>query len=445
MNDMIPRIRPYFDWSYIDATNAFDANIPRNKLTDSIAEKLKQNYPNAKQIEFFNKGRSALMVGLDSLNMKEDDEIIVPCFTCSSILEPIISKKIKPVLVDINFDLTMDTNQIKTKINKKTKAILVTHFFGNPSNILDIKKIADESGIYIIEDCAHSFCAEISGIKIGSVGDISITSFGNDKPLSLSKGGALIINNKNILIQLNSSIENLKYNAEINEKNQFLSLLFYYMNTDSSRYNIHIGTNDYYHYFTNNDYSEDVFTHLQKEDLNLTQLIELYKLQKVSTNILWKYGKILINRLRNTSANNLTCNPLLMNTFSLNILNTAMEHISKINNIRDKNRACYIDNLKKNTSIFMPANCHNVPMLRFYIICKTPIMTANVKYKLKNNGYEVGNFNWGTTLNKKIKDRNEYKNAEYISKNIINLPCHPYLDVDEIKNICKIINSTTKI
>ena len=89
-------------------------------------------------------------------------------FYLSEVLNPIIYKKLHPILIDINFDFSMDINQIRNKISNRAKAIIVTHFFGIPSNILEIKEIANEYNLSIIEDCAHILCSKVNGLKLGS-------------------------------------------------------------------------------------------------------------------------------------------------------------------------------------------------------------------------------------------------------------------------------------
>ena len=87
-------------------------------------------------------GTDALFVALKSLNLKKNDEVIVPAMTWKSTVLAPINLGLKTKLVDIekngsNFDL----NDLKRKISKKTKAIIVVHLYGNPGNIKDIKKL----------------------------------------------------------------------------------------------------------------------------------------------------------------------------------------------------------------------------------------------------------------------------------------------------------------
>ena len=157
-DDMLARIRPYFNSSYIQAIDQLDPETPREEYSREISKKLMKYYPNAKGIEFIDLGRHSLKLALNILNIKENDEVILSSFNFPPILEPIIEEKVKPILVDVDFDFGMEIDHIADNISSKTKAVLVTHFWGIPSNILEIKEVASEHGMYIIEDCAHTFC-----------------------------------------------------------------------------------------------------------------------------------------------------------------------------------------------------------------------------------------------------------------------------------------------
>lgn len=101
-----------------------------------------------------------------------------------------------PVFADIDedsFDLSAET--IQEKITSKTKAIIVTHIFGNPVNFTEIQKLTRNGEIKIIEDCSHAFLAEWEGNRVGTLGDIACFSLQGDKILTAGEGGILVTNN----------------------------------------------------------------------------------------------------------------------------------------------------------------------------------------------------------------------------------------------------------
>ncbi len=143
-------------------------------------------------------GASAIELAAATLSLKKNDEIIIPAHTyCASAL-PFCRYETKIVWADIDLDtMTIDPNDILKKINKKTKAIVITHLYGMPCEINKIKKICKDKKILLIEDCAQALGAKYFGKKVGTFGDMSIFSFHAQKNMStIGAGGALVINNK---------------------------------------------------------------------------------------------------------------------------------------------------------------------------------------------------------------------------------------------------------
>ena len=146
-------------------------------------------------------GTAALHLALLSLEIGKDDEVIIPSYVCQSVLNAVIYNGAKPILADIDSDFqrngfNISSNTIKPLITKKTKAIIVPHLFGIPSNIPEIRKIAKK--IPIIEDCAQSLGAKSNGKMLGTFGDVSIFSFYATKMISTGHGGMVLTNSKKI-------------------------------------------------------------------------------------------------------------------------------------------------------------------------------------------------------------------------------------------------------
>ncbi len=149
----------------------------------------------------FNSGRSCLLAILESINIKKGDEIIVQAFTCNAVINPIIKMGAKPVFVDLKDDLNINEKKIQAAISSKTKAVIVQHTFGWPAEIKEIKDICKDNNIYLIEDCAHSLGAKYDNQYVGSFGDIGFFSFGRDKIISSVFGGMVVVNNKELKIK----------------------------------------------------------------------------------------------------------------------------------------------------------------------------------------------------------------------------------------------------
>jgi dTDP-4-amino-4,6-dideoxygalactose transaminase len=144
----------------------------------------------------FNSGRSALMAILQTFNIGQGDEVLIQAFTCVAVPDPIIWVGAKPIYVDIDESLNIDSKLLEKHINSKTRAIIVQHTFGIPAKIEMIKKIAQKYNLILIEDCAHSLGATLDGKKVGIFGDAAFFSFGRDKVISSVFGGMAIISSK---------------------------------------------------------------------------------------------------------------------------------------------------------------------------------------------------------------------------------------------------------
>lgn len=157
---------------------------------------------NSKIISFYN-ARSALFHWLKLLWVKAWDEVIIQSYTCVSVVNSVIQTWATPIFVDVDETLNISIFDLKSKITENTKVIILQHTFWNPANIWEIKKIADENNIFLIEDCAHSLWAEYDSKKVGTFWDLSVFSFWRDKVISTVNGGFLVINNEKYFSKVN--------------------------------------------------------------------------------------------------------------------------------------------------------------------------------------------------------------------------------------------------
>lgn len=141
-------------------------------------------------------GTAALYLSLYGLNIKNDDEVIVPTYTCSAVLNAIFMIGAKPIIVDINKeDLNISYSETIKKINKKTKAVITTHTFGYPA---DLDKFIN-LGVPLIEDCAQALGAGWKGKPVGSFGQIAVFSFYASKVITTGYGGMVYSKNKSLI------------------------------------------------------------------------------------------------------------------------------------------------------------------------------------------------------------------------------------------------------
>ena len=100
------------------------------------------NFTGAKYCVSVGNGTDALEIAVKSLNLKKNSEVIVPVNTWISTAEAVVNNGLKLVFCDINLDdYTICLKDLKKKINKKTSAIIAVHLYGNPTDIVNIKKI----------------------------------------------------------------------------------------------------------------------------------------------------------------------------------------------------------------------------------------------------------------------------------------------------------------
>lgn len=148
-----------------------------------------------------NSGRTALLVLLQSLQLKSDDEVLLQAFTCNAVPNPILWTGAKPVYVDIESDtLNMSPSDLLKKITPHSKVLIIQHTFGTPAKLAELLVIAKQHHLFVIEDCAHALGARYHDQLLGTFGDAAIFSFGRDKVISSVYGGALLVRDKNFTL-----------------------------------------------------------------------------------------------------------------------------------------------------------------------------------------------------------------------------------------------------
>jgi len=141
-------------------------------------------------------GTNALHLILSSLGIGKGDEVLVPDYTFIGSVNPIIYSNARPKLIDIDQNFGIDPIKIKENLTKKVKAIIVVHLFGVPANIKEIKKIAKENKIFLIEDCAEAIGSYIGNTHVGNFGDASMFSFFGNKTITTGEGGMACFKSK---------------------------------------------------------------------------------------------------------------------------------------------------------------------------------------------------------------------------------------------------------
>jgi dTDP-4-amino-4,6-dideoxygalactose transaminase len=138
---------------------------------------------------------TALELATHLLGLKSKDEVIVPSYTFSSTVNPVLLAGAKPVFADICEDtLNIDPDEIRRKITPQTRAIYPVHYGGVSCAMDEIMELAQEHDLKVVEDAAQGVNAKYRGKYLGTIGDFGCYSFHETKNYVCGEGGALLIN-----------------------------------------------------------------------------------------------------------------------------------------------------------------------------------------------------------------------------------------------------------
>lgn len=159
-------------------------------------ESLVKRYLNVKHAIAVTSGTAALHLALVALNIKMQDQVIVPDFTFPATSNVVELVGASTKFVDIKSDsFCIDVNQIEENINDKTKAIIPVHEFGQSADMDKIMFLAEKYNLKIVEDAACALGAEYKGKMVGTIGDIGCFSLHPRKAITTGEGGLVVTNN----------------------------------------------------------------------------------------------------------------------------------------------------------------------------------------------------------------------------------------------------------
>lgn len=168
----------------------------RGELVQELEDKLK-DYLQIPNITLTTNGTLPLHIALKALGIT--GEVITTPFSYVATTAVIVWENCTPVFVDIDPEYwTIDETKIEAAITSKTQAILATHVFGNPCNIVAIDKIAKKYKLKVIYDAAHTFGVNYLNKSIFEYGDVSTCSFHATKIFHTGEGGAFFCNDKKL-------------------------------------------------------------------------------------------------------------------------------------------------------------------------------------------------------------------------------------------------------
>lgn len=189
-------------------------------LESAFAEKMGVKYAYA-----CNSGSAAVHVAIAAINPNPGDEIITTSITDMGALTPIVYQGAIPVFADVDpKTLNVTAETIEKVLSEKTKAIIVTHLFGNPCEMGAIMELANSKGIPVIEDTAQSFLATVDGEKVGTIGAIGAFSFQQGKQMTTGEGGIVVTNDDALARRLYLCINKAWGYGDENPDHYFIAL-----------------------------------------------------------------------------------------------------------------------------------------------------------------------------------------------------------------------------
>lgn len=148
-------------------------------------------YLGVSNFELVANGTLALQLAIKALNLK--GEIITTPYSYVATTNSILWEGCEPIFVDIEPQtFCINADLIESAITEKTSAILATHVYGYPCDVVRIQKIADKHNLKVIYDAAHAFGVKLAGESILQHGDCSTMSFHATKLFHTGEGGAVV-------------------------------------------------------------------------------------------------------------------------------------------------------------------------------------------------------------------------------------------------------------
>ena len=200
-------------------------NITMGKKTMEIENYFKKKVSGINSL-MVNSGSSANLLIFQCLinpmvkRLKIGDEVLIPAICWSTSLWPIIQSGLKIKFVDIDLEtLNIDITQLKKKITKKTKALMLVHALGNCSDMSQIVKICKKNKIILIEDTCEALGSKFKKKALGTFGEFSSYSFYYSHHITSGEGGMICVKSKNYY-EILKSLRSHGWTKDLNNKNQ---------------------------------------------------------------------------------------------------------------------------------------------------------------------------------------------------------------------------------
>jgi dTDP-4-amino-4,6-dideoxygalactose transaminase len=139
--------------------------------------------------KYLSSGRVALQQTVRRLTTGQADEVLLPAYHCTSMVDAVRAAPATPVFYRVNADLSPQLDDLAALITPRTRAVVLVHYFGWPQSASDLKRLCSSRDIKLIEDCAHTLYGTVDGVPVGRAGDAAVASLRKFFPLY--DGGAI--------------------------------------------------------------------------------------------------------------------------------------------------------------------------------------------------------------------------------------------------------------
>ena len=187
-------VQEVFEEGGILFSHGFDSLRKRYHVKEF--EKKTTEYFKNKYAVAVSSGTAGLKSALKAVGVNSNDEVITQAFNFIGTVEAIVDCGANPIICGVDKNLHIDIDDLKSKISKKTKAIIIVHMLGMGGPINELVSFAKKLKIPIIEDNCEAIGGRLSDNLLGTIGDIGVLSFDHGKMIACGEGGMILTNNK---------------------------------------------------------------------------------------------------------------------------------------------------------------------------------------------------------------------------------------------------------
>lgn len=383
--------------------------------------------------------RQGLEVVLRACGVGVGDAVAVADFNCESLLAPLRHVGARPVVFDVRSDFSFDVPSLDASLAApRVKAVVLTHYFGKSCwapDLIQWVELVRSRGVLVIEDAAHSFFDD-NQPDIGRHGDVVLFSFGNDKPLSVGKGGAVLIRNENLFPRVQKLYAALPFRSEDDERRLVYWHVLQTVLSDPQRcvWNVPCVPPSTAACPTVGEFDE--LLAFLNSSANIDEVLNLSYAQRVVGRWRWdnsRLGKVCrrLGVCRPTLAVNVgdVATPVQMGSVSRSVLAGYLQ-----------TGAIRLANARRHE------NCEQIlgrsvegARLRLTKVYPDASTATQAIMTARRRGFEVGCFNWGTTISRACRQEHVAASWAIRPELVVNYPCHPGLTSEDVKVLSELV------